>query len=231
MPMLPRFAPTWRNDAARKSIVFTVTAGNTPCSRNPHAGEFQIDPRTPAKCGPAIFPRRHHETQAPKIFWCAAARIRIQERRRRQQHGNRVLVHQRADNARIQRIGMKDYADAGSGRQAKRARKTKGVKKWENAHDAIVGVQHEDLIELLHVRSNVVMSEQHAFGVASRTAEKMIVAMSSSVARPSPPANLEMAFAGKGLPPMRQQHAHQTRSLSDILDENNFARRLDFDFL
>ena len=26
-PMLPRFAPTWRNDAARKSIVFTVTTG------------------------------------------------------------------------------------------------------------------------------------------------------------------------------------------------------------
>jgi len=26
--MLPRFAPTWRKDAARKSIVFTVTRAN-----------------------------------------------------------------------------------------------------------------------------------------------------------------------------------------------------------
>ena len=67
---------------------------------------------------------------------------------------------------------MKYNAYAGGGGQAKRPGKTERVKERKNAHDAIVRVQHENLVELLHVRSNVVMSQNDALGVTCRAAGK-----------------------------------------------------------
>ena len=98
-----------------------------------------------------FFRAGHNKAQAAEIFRRAAARVSVQEGRRRKQHGDRVLVDKSADDARIERIRVEDHADAGGGGQAKRAGKTKRVKERKNAHDAIVGVQHENLVELLHI--------------------------------------------------------------------------------
>ena len=52
---------------------------------------------------------------------------------------------------------MKDDADAGGRRQAKRARESERVKERKNSHDAVFCMQHEYLVELRDVRSNVVV--------------------------------------------------------------------------
>src|SRR3989442_15620540 len=83
-----------------------------------------------------------------------------------------MLVDKSSDDARIERVRMKNDADASGGGQAKRPRKTERVKKRKNAHDTIVGVQHENLVELLHVRSNIVVSEDDTLGVTRRAAGK-----------------------------------------------------------
>src|SRR5260370_25198397 len=67
---------------------------------------------------------------------------------------------------------MKDDADTGGGGKAKRARKTERVKERKNTHDAVFSVQHENLVELLHVRSNIVVREDDAFGITGRAAGK-----------------------------------------------------------
>ncbi len=67
---------------------------------------------------------------------------------------------------------MKDHADAGSRGQAKCTREAERVKERKNAHDAVVGVEHENLVELLDVRSNIVVREDDALGVAGRAAGK-----------------------------------------------------------
>src|SRR5438445_3652594 len=71
----------------------------------------------------------HHEAEAAELFGSAAARVRIQEGRSGKQHGDGILVHQCADNSRIERIRMKNHADARRSGQTQRARKTKGMEK------------------------------------------------------------------------------------------------------
>ena len=113
-----------------------------------------------------FFRAGHHETQAAKIFRRAAARVSIQESRCGEQHGYRIFADQRADHARIERIRVKHDTDTGRRGQTERAGKAKGVEKRKNSQDAVVGVQHENLIELLDIRCNVVMREDHAFGIS-----------------------------------------------------------------
>jgi len=114
----------------------------------------------------------HNEAQAAEFFGGATARVRIQESGRRQQHGHGIFVHQCSDDARIEWIGMEDHSDTRRGGKAKGARKTKGMEERQNAHDAIVGMQHENLAELRDVRSDVVMRQDHALGIAGRPAGK-----------------------------------------------------------
>src|SRR2546425_10070218 len=108
-----------------------------------------------------------------------------------------MLVDKSSDDARIERVRMKNDADASGGGQAKRPRKTERVKKRKNAHDAIVGLQHENLVELLHVRSNIVVSKDDTLGVTRRAAGKNnrsdVVQRRMAIAS----ANLSTAFAGK----------------------------------
>src|SRR5207247_1788240 len=84
----------------------------------------------------------------------------------------RVFVDKRPDDARIEGIRMKNDADAGGRGQTKRPRKSERVKERKNSHDAVFRMEHENLIELLHVRSNIVMREDHALRLAGRAAGK-----------------------------------------------------------
>ena len=67
---------------------------------------------------------------------------------------------------------MKHNADARCRGQAEGGRKAERVKEGQYSHDAIVGVQHKDLVELLDVGGDVVVREDDAFGVAGRAAGK-----------------------------------------------------------
>src|SRR5260370_26305062 len=42
----------------------------------------------------------------------------------------------------------------------------------KDAHDAIIGVQQKDLVQLLDIRGDVVMRKHHAFGLTRRAARK-----------------------------------------------------------
>src|SRR5712691_8954260 len=127
---------------------------------------------------------------------------------------------------------MKDYADAGRGWQAKRARKSKRMKERKNTHDPIFRVQHENLVELLHVRSNVVVRQNDALGIAGRAAGKNnrgnVIQRGGSIATSKLRDHL-----------CRQETGSQCRSdplteawvLGHVLDENCLTGWLDFDFL
>src|SRR5580765_1588331 len=56
--------------------------------------------------------------------------------------------------------------------QAQRSSKSERMKKRQNAQNAIVLMQHENLIQLVHVRSNVEVRQQHTFGISRRSAGK-----------------------------------------------------------
>src|SRR5881296_788869 len=144
-----------------------------------------------------FFGAGHNEAQASEILGGAAAGVGIQERRRGEQHGDRVFVDKRPDDARIEGIRMKNDADAGGRGQTKRPRKSERVKERKNSHDAVFRMEHENLIELLHVRSNIVCVRITPFGSPVEPLENIIVAMSSRDAVRSQPANFARAFAGK----------------------------------
>ena len=100
----------------------------------------------------------------------------------------------------------------------------------QDTHDAIVGVQHENLVELLHVRSNVVMREHDAFGVTGRAAGKNN--RGQVVQRCGAMATCKSRHGPGGQEPGSQcggQALTEAGVLGDVLDENRFAGRLDLD--
>src|SRR5713226_676745 len=126
---------------------------------------------------------------------------------------------------------MKDDADAGSGGQAKRARKTERVKERKNTHDAVFGVQHENLVELFHVRSNIVVREDDTFGVAGRAAgknnrgdviERRIAITTCKFSDGLCRQEADSQGGGDTLA--------EASGLGDVLDENRLPGRLDLDF-
>src|SRR4029077_20764620 len=90
----------------------------------------------------------HHEAEAAKLFRLAAARVGVQKCWRRKKHGDGIFVDECADDAGIERIRVKHNANPRGGRETERAREAEGVEKRQNAHDAVVGMQKKDLIEL-----------------------------------------------------------------------------------
>ena len=114
----------------------------------------------------------HHEAQAAEIRRRTAAQIDLQERRRRQQERHRVIFHERADGTGIERIRMKHHAHAERGGQAQRAGETEGMEKRQNAENAIAFAKAKHLLQLRDVRSDVVMGQHHALGIAGAAAGK-----------------------------------------------------------
>ena len=99
----------------------------------------------------------HHQTQAAEIRRRTAAQVDLQERRRRQQEGHRIIPHQRPDGPGIERVRMKHHADAEGRRQTERAGETERMEKRQDAQDAVLFVQAEHLFHLRNVRADVVM--------------------------------------------------------------------------
>ena len=178
-----------------------------------------------------FFRARHHEAQAAKIFGRAAACVGVQESGGGEQHGHGIFADQRANHARIERVGMKDHADAGCRGEAKRAGKAKRMEKRENAQDAVAGVQHENLVELLDVGSDVVMRQDNTFGIAGRAAGKNNCG--NVVERGAPLAAREVRQRPhwqKTSGEDRGEFLARARLFSDVFDENHFAWRLDLQF-
>src|SRR5215470_5926587 len=63
-----------------------------------------------------FFRASHDDAQTSKIFWCAPARISVQESRRGYKHRDGMFADERADCARVKRARMKNCANARSGR-------------------------------------------------------------------------------------------------------------------
>ena len=114
----------------------------------------------------------HHEPQAAEIPRRAAAQIDLQERRRRQQIGHGMMLHERADGFGVERIRMKHHADAERRGQPERAGETERMKKRQDAQEPVVAVQIKHLIHLFNVRADVVMREHHALRLAGAAAGK-----------------------------------------------------------
>ncbi len=171
--MLPRLAPTWRNDAARKSMRIYGDYWRT--FRAAVAFE-RADAKVVFECnGNALrqfFRAGHYKAQAAEFFRRAAPRVGVQKCWRSQQHGDRVLVNERADYARVQRIRVVDHADPRRGRQAQCRGEAEGMKKGKDPHDAVVGMQKENLAELLDIRGDVIVREHHALWLTGGTARE-----------------------------------------------------------
>ena len=114
----------------------------------------------------------HHQSHAAKILRRAAAQIDLQERRRRQQKGHGMMLHERADGFGVERIRMKNHADAERRRQPERAGETERMKERQHAQEPVVAVQIKHLVHLLDVRADVEMREHHALRLAGAAAGK-----------------------------------------------------------
>src|SRR5262245_27707885 len=110
--------------------------------------------------------------KAAEIFGSAALSVSAQKSLRGDEQRDTVLADQRAYAAGIERTGMIDAADADGCGETERGSETEGVKEREDAEDAVVFMQHEDLVELFDVGGDVEVGEQNAFGVAGRAARK-----------------------------------------------------------
>ncbi len=119
-----------------------------------------------------FFRASHHKTQTSKIFGRDSPCVSLQKRRRSQHHRNLILTHQCADGSRIQRAGMVHDSDSHCARQSQSSRESERVKERQDSQNAVIPVQHKDLIQLLDVRCNVILREQYAFGIAGRSTGK-----------------------------------------------------------
>src|SRR5262249_51080183 len=134
------------------------------------------DPETVFKCDcdplGQLFRPSHHILQAAKVFGRAAPHIGLQERGRCQQKRDGVLADQGSNCARFQRIGMEYDPHSDRHWQTKSAGESEGVKERQDAEDFVVAAEHEDLVELLDIRSNVVVAKDYSLGIAGTAAGK-----------------------------------------------------------
>ena len=142
-----------------------------------------------------------------------------------------MFSYESADYTRVQWIGMKDDADAGYGGQAESSRKAEGVKEGKNAHDAVIGMEHEDLAELFDVGRDIVMREHDSFGFAGGAAGEDnggdVVEGGDSCAA----AEFCNPFCGKnGGGESCKDLFERAGGFGDIFNEKSFARRLNVNF-
>src|SRR5271165_3003087 len=95
-----------------------------------------------------LFRAGHHKAQAAELLGFTPTCVGVEKSRCGKKHRHCIFVDERADDARIERIRVKHDADTGGCRKAQCSCEAEGVKKWKDAHDAIVGVQEKYLIEL-----------------------------------------------------------------------------------
>src|SRR5579862_39416 len=167
--------------------------------------------------------------EAAEIFGSAALGVGAEKRGCREKQGDAVLGNESANGARIERIGMVNGADADGGGQAQRAGESKGMKKGQDAEDAVVVMQHEDLIELFDVGSDVEMGQQDAFGIAGGTAGKN---NGGQVVEAGLAFGAGEFFNDAGREEQRGEecdHAFaQPRFFGEVFQVDGFAGRLDF---
>ena len=91
-------------------------------------------------------------------------------------------------------------------------------------------MQHENLIELLDVGGDVVVREDHAFGVAGRAAGKN---NRRDVVKSRPALATRKFSQSSGWQEARSEHGGKTLTEpgvpGDVFDENHFAGRLNLD--
>ena len=84
-----------------------------------------------------FFRADHHELQAAEVFGEAAARVRLQERGRREKKGDQVIADQLTDSGEIERAGVIGHADAEDGGKPQRYSEAEGMEERQHAEKHI----------------------------------------------------------------------------------------------
>jgi len=82
----------------------------------------------------------------------------------------RYFGNQVADGLGVERVGMKDHADAMRHRHPERGHEAKRMEERQNAQYFVTAIEHEDLRHLANVGEQIVMREHYAFGFAGAAA-------------------------------------------------------------
>ena len=110
--------------------------------------------------------------QRAKALGLAAAHVGLQERGRSDEERDLVLLNQRADDLRVEWIGVEDHADALHRGQPKPGGESEGMKEGQDAENLVAAAEHEDLADLADVRHDVEVREHDALGIAGAAAGK-----------------------------------------------------------